>query len=94
LHSRPGLLDLADVEGVGIAARRQEGAAEIALHRRGVTIAEDVYPLAERLFDVFCGGVVELRKCRLARVDFDDTAAGSRRLADAIAKLAFPERGP
>jgi hypothetical protein len=68
--------------------------AEIALHRRGVTIAEDVYPLAERLFDVFCGGVVELRKCRLARVDFDDTAAGSRRLADAIAKSAFPACGP
>jgi hypothetical protein len=41
LHSRPGLIDLADVEAVGIAARRQEGAVEIALHRRGVTIAED-----------------------------------------------------
>ena len=81
LHSWPGRLDPADVEGVFVAAGREERAIEIALHRLGLTIAEHVHPLRQRLLHVCAGGVVELAERGLPGVDLNHFATGSLSLA-------------
>jgi hypothetical protein len=81
LHSWPGRLDPANVEGVTIAAGRQERAVKIALHRLGLTVAEHVHPLREWLLHVCASGVIELAERGLPGVDLDHFATGSLSLA-------------
>jgi hypothetical protein len=81
LRSWPSLFNLADVESVGIAARRQEGAVEIALHGLRPTVTKHMRPLRERLFHVFADRVIELRQPGFPRIDLDNCPASAFSLA-------------